>query len=467
MTGRIRIFAIIILLVTSSTIASMATVADSLELRSIQILGNERTKDNYILRELSVELGQKIPEEQLEKVLERSRQNIFNLKLFISVSLEKKVDEGFLDLKIIVKERLYLLPLPIFFLADRNFNEWWYDRNRDLSRTIYGIQLNHANLTGNGDELKLKAYAGFIPYAEVSYNKPYIDKRQRMGLRGGLFFSTQKTLPFRTWNDKLDFYNTEKKMRERKGAFVEYNLRNGLYHFHNINLGFTAISINDSIVTLNENYLGDNGTRLNYFGLSYEYRYDKRDNFQYPLKGQVFQAKITKYGLGVFKDADQVDINTTFVKYIPLPYSFFLDFGFRGKFSYPQRQLYVFTAGLGYRNTLVRGYQLNVIDGQNYGLLSTNLKWKVFEKSFDLSKFLRIQQFNTIPVATFAKLFGDLGYVQNFYPELSNSSLSNKLLWGGGVGLDVVTYYDTAFDINYSINQFGNSKFFFTVRRGL
>jgi hypothetical protein len=282
-----------------------------------------------------------------------------------------------------------------------------------------------------------------------------------------MFFSTQKTLPYRTWNDKLDFYTTEKRMRERKGAFVEFNLRNALYHFHKIYLGVTGMSISDTIVKLNPNYFGSNGNNLNYFSMSYEYRMDKRDNFQYPLKGQVFQAKITKYGLGIFKDANQLDINTAFVKYIPLSRRFYADLGFKGKLSFPQLQLYPFVQGLGFRNTLVRGYQLNVIDGQNYGLINSNLKWKVFEKEWDFSKFLKINQFNTVPIATFVKFFGDVGYVQNFFPDLSNSLLSNKVLWGGGLGVDIVTYYNTALDINYSVNQFGNSRFFFTVRRGL
>lgn len=449
------------------TLLANEFVSDTLELRSVQILGNARTKDSYILRELSVSLGEKMPQALMDKAVERSRQNIFNLNLFNAVELEKSIEDGYLDLKIVVKERLYLLPLPIFFLADRSFNEWWYDRERDFKRTTYGIQMNHSNLSGNGDELRVKAYAGFIPYVEMSYNRPYIDKRQRMGLRGGLFFSTQKTLAYRTWDDKLDFYNTEKRMRERKGAYLEYNLRNALYHFHKVYLGVTGMSISDSIVDINPNYFGDNGKNLNYFSLSYEYRMDKRDNFQYPLKGQVFQARITKYGLGVFKDANQLDMNTVFVKYFPLSNAFFADLGFRGKVSFPKLQLYPFVQGLGYRNNLVRGYQLNVIDGQNYGLITSNLKWKVFEKQFDFSKFLKIKQFNTIPIATFVKFFGDVGYVQNFFPELSNSTLSNKVLWGGGIGADIVTYYNTALDINYSVNQFGSSKFFFTVRRGL
>lgn len=438
---------------------------DLLCVRSVNIQGNDRTKDDIIFREMTFKLGNLYQRADLDIELERTRQNIFNLDLFISTTIKVEEIDSDVNLTIVVKERLYLLPLPIFFLADRSFNEWWYDRGRDLRRTTYGVQLNHSNLTGNADELRLKTYFGFVPYYEISYNRPYIDRRQRMGLQVGAFFSTQKTLAYRTWNDKLDFFNSEDRTRQRFGAFVEYSLRNALYHSHKIRTGFTDIQISDTIKVLNENYLGANGNELKYGYLTYEYQYNKVDNFQYPLTGQRLLARVSKYGLGIAKDVNQLDILARYQRFFKLKPRLFFDFSLSGKISFPQLQLYPLVRGLGFGSQLVRGYQLNVIDGQQYALLRTNFKYKVFEKEFNLSKILKIKQFNSLPISSFMKVFADAGAVRNFYPELSNSTLSNKLLLGGGIGMDIVTFYNTSFDINYSFNQIGNGRLFFTARR--
>ena len=112
---------------------------DLLGVRKINIEGNKRTRDKIILRELSFKLGKFYQRGAINEELERSRQNIFNLDLFISVDLDVEEIDSDIIITIKVKERLYLLPLPIFYLADRNFNEWWYDRGRDLRRTTLAL----------------------------------------------------------------------------------------------------------------------------------------------------------------------------------------------------------------------------------------------------------------------------------------------------------------------------------------
>src|SRR5690606_13491670 len=127
-----------------------------------------------------------------------------------------------------------------------------------------------------------KIYGGFIPYLELTYGRPYIDRRQRMGIRGGIFYSEQKSFAFRTWSDRLDFLESESRSFSRRGAFLEYNLRNALYHFNTLYLGFTNSSVADTIPQLNPNYFGESNTTLNYATFSYDYKFDKRDNRQYP-----------------------------------------------------------------------------------------------------------------------------------------------------------------------------------------
>ncbi|MGR3811949.1 BamA/TamA family outer membrane protein [Jiulongibacter sp. NS-SX5] len=459
----------LLLLVFGLTIdlLGQSTEGDTLYIASIELKGNDKTNSSIIFRELSFELGERRPQAELVRELERSRRNVFNTNLFVTVDaeMETKADSAFITFQ--MKERLYLLPLPILYLADRSFNEWWYNRNRDLKRVIYGVQVSHSNLTGNADILKLKTYGGFIPYFELSYSRPYIDRRQRMGISGGVFFSTQRSFAVRTWEDKLDFLETEERSRTRRGAFLEYNLRNALYHFHTIYLGYTKMSISDTAARVNPNYFRNAGTELGYATFKYDYRFDKKDNVLYPLDGHVLKASLTAFSSGFAEGTNHLRVGAEYLGFYPLSRKFYGSLKVRGQFSMPQKQLYPFLLGLGYRNTLVRGYELNVIDGQHFGLVQTDLKYQLLKKTFNISRFLKFKQFNSVPVGIYSRAFFDTGYIKNYFPEFSKSSLSNKLLYGYGIGLDISTFYDTVFNINYSVNQSGFNRVYFGVQRYL
>ncbi len=432
---------------------------------NIKVSGNIRTKTAIILREISFKTGDSLSVLNFEKVVDRSKQNIVNTNLFLSVDFIKELNDKDFSLSIIVKERLYLIALPVLYLADRNINEWWYDRGRDITRITFGINGKHFNLTGNNDQLKFKAFGGFIPYFELAYSKPYIDKRKRIGIYTGAFYSTQRTMPFRTWNDKLDFFQTENRMRERKGAFFEMRLRNALYHFHSINLGYTQSKIADTISVLNPNYFGVKQTSQQVFSITYDYKFDKRDNRQYPLVGDLFYGQISNFIINGKETTNQLNVSILYAKYLKLGNNFYLESSIRSKFSSPKRQFYPLINGLGYGNNLVRGFDLYVIDGQRTLVLKNALKYQAFKKVFNLSSIIKLRQFNSLPLALYPSLFFDYGYVKNYFPAFSNSKLSNIPLKGGGLGLDLVTWYDTTVKMNYSLNHLSEKRFFFGIFR--
>ncbi|MCU7375765.1 hypothetical protein PEC18_34350 [Paucibacter sp. O1-1] len=72
----------------------------------------------------------------MKEKLEIDRRKVVNTNLFVTVDLltQPNIDSVRTDIRIVVKERWYLIAVPVFQLADRNFNEWWYERKRDLSR---------------------------------------------------------------------------------------------------------------------------------------------------------------------------------------------------------------------------------------------------------------------------------------------------------------------------------------------
>src|SRR5262245_49612284 len=103
-----------------------------LTLQSINILGNDRTRRSVILRELPVKEGQQIPSDSLANYLETARLRLLNIGLFTTVAVRfDSVGRDALKWDIILQERWYIIPTPIFRLADRNFNVWWDEMNHD------------------------------------------------------------------------------------------------------------------------------------------------------------------------------------------------------------------------------------------------------------------------------------------------------------------------------------------------
>jgi len=439
---------------------------DSLVVRQIKIVGNLRTKEEIILRDMALKVGDTLQKAKLVDILEADRKKIFNINLFVTVKLaSEEVDNQQIDVIVEVKERLYLVVLPVFYLADRNFNEWWYERGHDLKRTIYGIYGRHSNLTGNNDQLKIRAEAGFVPNFEIAYSTPYLDKTLQTTFSVGAFYGTNKTMVYRTSQDKFQFLESEKRQRERLNLYVVLARRTGFFQNQNLQIIYNKTQIADTIARLNPNYFLGGRTRQKYFLIGYSYVFDRRDNRQYALNGYRLSLDIIKYGLPALDDINQFSLSGTVSQYFPLLRNFYGNYSLRAKASFPEKQPFLQTQGLGYRNDLVRGYELYVIDGQSYGLLKTNLKYRMFDKIFDLSHYLKVKQFNSLPVAAYINTFFDVGYVKNNFSELNNTKFANKWLVGGGVGLDLVTWYNVVGRLNYSINGVGEKRLFFNLSR--
>ncbi|RFS17196.1 BamA/TamA family outer membrane protein [Emticicia sp. C21] len=440
--------------------------ADSVFVRQVIIKGNIRTKDKIILREVGVRAGDSLRKTTINEVLEIDRRKIVNTNLFVTVNVATiHISESVIDIEIEVKERLYFVAFPVFYLADRNFNEWWYERKRDLRRTIYGVYSKHSNLTGNNDQLKLRAEFGFVPNFEIAYSTPYLDKDLTKRVSVGVLYVMNKTMAYRTSQDKLQFFQSEAKQRERLYIYSVFSQRKGFYQSQQLELSYTQVHIGDTIAVLNPNYLLDGQQKQNYFLASYAYIYDKRDNRQYALDGYTVSFGVTKYGLLPSDNIKLFSLSAGYTQYFSLGKKFYANYSVRGRMSFPKKQPFLQTLGLGYRNDLVRGYELYVIDGQSYGLVKTNLKYQLFNRTFDLKKYLKIKQFNTFPLTAYLNSFIDVGYVKNEFSALNNSRLVNKVIAGAGLGLDVVTFYNVVGRINYSLNGLGERRVFFAVTR--
>ena len=441
--------------------------------RSITLRGNYRTRDRIILREMTLHVGDSVRLADLPDRIAWDQRNINNTTLFVTVDAETQLtpaadstEAAQLDLTILMKERWYLIAYPVFDLADRNFNEWWYDRGHDFRRTIYGGRLSYRNVTGTNDRLQMAVELGFLKRIGLSYSKPYIDRAQKIGLRVDLSYQTNKEIPYRTLADKWVFVKSEDDLRERAYAAVMLTHRRGLYHYHALDTRYTRTTIADTIARLNPDYFLDGRTRQQFLSLSYSYRYDRRDNVIYPLRGTLFSGIVGVAGLLPSDNFHFLEASLAITRYWPLGGRFYGAGSLRGRSTWPTRQPYFNLRGLGNSVDMVRGYELYVVDGQRTAVWRNSLRYQLFDVRKQIN-WLHVRQFNTVPISAYITAFGDAGYVSSTVAEQYQSQLANRLLVGTGLSLDVVTFYNLVMRFSGSINGQGKTGFFFNLAQEL
>jgi len=209
----------------------------------------------------------------------------------------------------------------------------------------------------------------------------------------------------------------------------------------------------DTLLDLNPSFAPY--TRTQYFTISYKFENDRRDYKTYPLSGHYLSLELEKKGLGLLRNEapDLFNFKVSLRKYWPLYPRFYFSCAFFGRISKGDHSSYFAEQGLGYGSETVRSYEYYVVDGLNYGLLKTQLKYQLMKTKILHLRFLPLSKFNTIPIAFYINLFYDGGYITK-YPINSADKLANRYLYGGGMGLDFVTYYDQVIRLDYAVNMF-------------
>lgn len=428
-------------------------------INDIIIEGNKKTKKAIILREVLFAVGDSIQIVDLQTQLETSRLNVQNTGLFVKVEMSIKdwntLDHS-VDISINVREAWYWYPYIIFEFADRNFNVWWTEQNRSLKRVNYGVSLTHLNLTGRRDRLKFTVQDGYTKKYELDYNIPGVNKAQTIGVFGNIFFARGREIAYITEANKLLFATQGDDFllrRFRIGGGLTY--RPKLYEYHTFKALYSDNAIGALISEeLNPDYFYNDNNRQRHLTLQYEYAIDKRDIKPYPLNGFLTTFLIQKDGVGITDDVNSLSLRAKLVKYYSFSPKWSMGFFVKGKTELlrKNKQPYTHASAFGYGEDVLKGYELYVVDGIDFGLAKTSLRYELFKKEFNFGKYMPLEQFRLMPLRIYLTLNNDFGYVNA--PEYDNYGfLNNKWLWGGGLGLDFVVYYDKVFQIQYSFND--------------
>lgn len=422
-------------------------------LRNVYLEGNKETKSHIILREINFVPGDTIYPARDSIILLRNRNRIFNTGLFIFVDLSfTEGDSLYKDLYVKVKERWYLYPVPTIELGDRNFNEWWELRHHNLNRLVYGMNIVRKNMRGRNELLKIKLQTVFTDKVEASYFIPYLNKKRKLGLGMILSYSANKRVAYDVYDEQLYYTDNGKFLRQRMFAAFSFSYRRRYYQTHLFGGGFYYNKIGDTIAVLNPEYYLNGRTVQHYFSVRYSFINDFRDIAYYPLKGYYLRFDAEKQGLGKFDNLNILTFRGEYARFWNLGKKFYAAADLKQEISFPSKQPFANFMALGYLNDYVSGYELYVINGQNFSLAKVNLKYKLFSKVSAINK-IPLSHFRTIPYSVYLRAYSDAGYVVNNYSRKDPIDLYNTLLWGGGLGLDFVTYYDLVVRVEYSINR--------------
>ena len=460
-----------ILLLICSWSFCLCAQNDFVVIDSIKIAGHNKTRGPIIFRELVFQAGDTIPLETLQSSFAKSKQNLLNTQLFnlAEINITEWTERNHIDIDVNVIESWYFFPAPIFELADRNFNVWWFDQNRAINRINLGFRLKYLNMTGHRDELNLTFHAGYTEKYELDYSFPYINSKKTFGLRGNILFSRNKEINYDNLLNKQLFYREDdldlfKRFRVRLGAI--YRPSFNFTHFFTYEYHENQV---DPIVIeeLNPNYF-DGGTFQRFHALEYNFEAEQRDLRLYPLKGYFFRFKARKIGLFRSDDQQILTLNLLYQKTFPILKKSAVTNQtiLQTSLSREQIAFNLFKAH-GYGDDYLRGYELYVINGESFFLNKTKGKWHILSRTVDWKKWMPIKALKIMPASLYFSTNIDFGYVGNKNAINELNPLANNWLSGLGIGLDLVLYNNYVYTVELSRNQLGETGIFLHFNVGL
>lgn len=417
-SGKIPLFLFFMLI-------SLSAQAQDSTISKILITGNETTKDNVILRELLVKVGEK-PDPAL---IEESRQRLLNLFLFNRVEISVlPLDQGLL-LLIEVTERLYLFPFPIFAIHDR-----------DWGKLSYGFSLANINFRGQAEKLALSAWFGYRSGFAFDYSDQWMGDSLHMtsNLKGGKFTTSHRTLDF-----------------EERHYFAEAAIGKWwtLKFKTELRFLYDHIAIDEKYAPLLHS--GSNSEHT--FGVQLFIRHDTRDLYAFPSSGWSNRVKIWRYGLFEnYNNYTRVNIDLRHYEK-----HFGIIFAARLYQSYLFGQVPIYRKnyfGFGER---IRGHFDTVQEGRHINSASFEVRFPILPTRHYSYKVPYLPEMYTknLPFGISGGLFADAGLLWNHAQEYR----MQRVLSGFGADLFLHVPYVEVVRFELAFNTQFDSEFIFEI----
>ncbi len=432
-----RGFALLVVLLACSPIRSQdfkyipdtTSTPDPERILAVILQGNEKTKDEIILREMKLKVGDRFDPVEAQK----DQLRIQNLGIFNRVELDVVPTRSGVILLVTVTEMWYLWPYPIVF---RNERDW--------SRISVGAGLLHTNFRGRREIIDFSFWLLSNPSVRLNYTNPWIFGKFKFYTSVSLFARKVRNLSFRAVDSTL----TENQV----GFNWRIGKRFGHHLFIDATFGYQSLSFSDNFAHLT--LTGDGRDNLPQLGLSLTY--DKRDLWEYAHEGHYLKLWLRQTGFG--GSVNYLRYGADLRKYFPIGPT---TLGFRAAANLGAGRIPVYDqVHLGFFER-VRGHFNRRATGENRLVGSAEFRFPIQKiKYYDFGAFQSMGRYGSnFRFGISGALFADTGAVW----FKADGLRSRQFLSGWGAGLHFFLPYAIILRAEYAFDEHGDGQLIFDV----
>lgn len=439
------------------TIIILSVLPLHAQITAVVVDGNVRTKESIIERELGFTKDQ--PLVYSDSLLGIWRMRLESTKLFNWVEITKNSIGDTLNVHVV--ERWYIWVKPEGGFLDRNFSEWW--KNRDIQRLSIGATVYVNNILGQQGGFFIRQAKGFMAADGFGFQRPFLKYKNCNAWK----FSLDNMRSRRAW---INSENNKVVIKEHWGirqqeqliGIAEYKRRFEYKWQGVVRYKFARDYAAQDIEALNPQYfIAPLGVVNSQYEDWKQYTHslvlgcirDTRNQTNYPTKGSEWKAGVSG-GLqrcnNIAKPYGELDSK----------YRGFYTLGTHTSLAVLAQMRYRFgTLGyilqrqMGYGMEYVRGYEAFVFDGAGVALGKAAWRYQLLGDQRSLKLRFLPSAYEKVPIQCWFNIFADVGRTLSPY-QIDRNPMSNQTLMSVGTGIDLLCYYDALarFDCSYNAN---------------
>lgn len=427
------------------------------QIRAVVVDGNVRTKESIIERELGFTKDQ--PLIYSDSLLGIWRMRLESTKLFNWVEITKNSIGDTLNVHVV--ERWYIWVKPEGGFLDRNFSEWW--KNRDIQRLSIGATVYVNNILGQQGGFFVRQAKGFMAADGFGFQRPFLKYKNCNAWK----FSLDNMRSRRAW---INSENNQVVIKEHWGirqqeqliGIAEYKRRFEYKWQGVVRYKFARDYAAQDIEALNPHYfIAPLGVVNSQYEDWKQYTHslvlgcirDTRNQTNYPTKGSEWKAGVSGglqrcnniaklYGEldSKYRGFYTLGTHTSLAVLAQIRYRF----GTLG---------YILQRQMGYGMEYVRGYEAFVFDGAGVALGKAAWRYQLLGDQRSLKLRFLPSAYEKVPIQCWFNIFADVGRTLSPY-QIDRNPMSNQTLMSVGTGIDLLCYYDALarFDCSYNAN---------------
>jgi outer membrane protein assembly factor BamA len=424
-------------------------IIQNMTIQRIIFIGNERTKDEVILREMQLHEGSKLDLELLDSDVKR----LYNLGLFNKVEvIPAPLSSTQINLVFEFEEGFYFLPIPQGGFKEGSLKKIWG-----------GVNFLWKNFRGMNETIGISFGAGYEPFLSFSYTNPWIFKDKHYFLQTS--FSYSRTYPRSIGSsDTAGVIFNKNDVPTYIMNDIMGSLRIGKYFGRN-----TSISGNlqyNSIYT-SEYEQGRTVSKdgLDVFpSLGVDFTYETRDYIRFATYGSYYYLKLSKIGF-FQKNIDLGKFKFDLRRFIPMKltndYALVLSGRINSVLSFGGSEMPVYLQeSMGYDN-LIRGWENYIFLGEDKLFGSLELRIPVVKPFYVkgsnhiIIRKLPIAKSFSYRYGVYATLFFDFGGVWSRKENIYKINFKN----GFGAGLNFLLPFDFVGRFDLGFRRLQSDKF--------